>query len=169
MVRAWRAALALLACGAAGCAATEKDTADAVAGCYALRWFHADTLVSAPGLPDSVRLDTAPDCPACRGESARAWRITFAGHRREPEPVTDTMAPPLPREWDRLYPSARWTVPARGSVRMVFHDNYTGYVLALRVDGNELRGTSRFTTHEGGVPPSPPDPVIATRFACPAD
>lgn len=77
------------------------------------------------------------------------------------------MAPPLPREWDRRYPSARWTVPARDSVRMVFHDNYTGYELAFQVRGGGLHGTSRFTTHEGGAPP--PEPVIATRFACPVD
>lgn len=169
MFRVRRAALALLAYAAAGCTATAKDSADAVAGCYALQWFSADTRVTAPGLPDSVRLDTAPDCPACTGESPRARRIAFAGHPREPEPVTDTMAPPLPRQWDRRYPTSSWTVPARDSVRMVFHDNYTGYILALRVHGDELRGTSRFTTHEGGVPPSPADPVIATRFACPAD
>jgi hypothetical protein len=155
MSSARRAALVLLACAASGCARTETDVADAA----------ADTLVSAPGLPDSVRLDTAPDCPTCPG----APRIAFAGHRREPEPMTDSMAPPLPREWDRRYPSSRWTVTACDSVRMVFHDNYTGYVLALRIRGDGLHGTSRFTTHAGGAPPSAPHPVIATRFACPAN
>ena len=146
--------------GACGKPLSHLSAATQFAGCYQFTWKVQDPRYSQMTLPDQVRLDSLPSCPACERDAPAARYMALGPV--VPDTATYGIDSVLP--WNRLYYASWWRAGPGDSITIMFNSNWTRWETRLKSAESTLEGISRYWSDDGG---SAIASVVASRMACP--